>query len=514
MLDDSLLHIPKNHRGQSDFVTGERVVVQSESLVSGRSKLPTLASRGALLLVVLGAGLAAGIGVATGFWQVAIAAAVAIPIAAVITRDPFAGVLAWLLLVPYVIEQLTVNVHPLVWALHRLAVPGLLLLVIAYHSLGIRRSPFRLRAYDLALAAFLGGAAINIVVLTAQVPRTLATFYDQLFVPIVFFWLVRAIGPGPADVRRLTLVGAWTVVVQATIGILSWIVPDVLPGEWLGRAGMRTVGTFGGPAMYTITLVLFAALALYAAMSTDQPRKRFVLFGVVVAAQLGVLLSLSRGSWLGAGLTMLGIVVLYRQEIGRFAVAAIVLATFLVLGPVGGLAPLAQERLATGDTIEGRIVTNDAAVRMIEDRPLVGFGYGNFERFDERYKQRVGDTPLILGGSAHNTYLNMLVELGIPATVLYLVPALALLWQTYRLWRRHRHAHLIDWRLVAILWLVALDQFVVNNFLEIIHSSFWATSLWWITLGLIAVQLERLRATESQPYPPIASGSPWEGPQA
>ena len=67
---------------------------------------------------------------------------------------------------------------------------------------------------------------------------------------------------------------------------------------------------------------------------------------------------------------------------------------------------------------------------------------------------------------------------------------------------------------LPVAWLVALDQFVVNNFLEIIHSSFWATSLWWITLGLIAVQLERLRATESQPYPPIASGSPWEGPQA
>ncbi len=104
---------------------------------------------------------------------------------------------------------------------------------------------------------------------------------------------------------------------------------------------------------------------------------------------------------------------------------------------------------------------------------------------------------MILGGSAHNTYLNMLAELGIPATILYLLPPVLLLALSYRLWRRHRHATVIDWRFVAILWLAVLDQFVVYNFLEIIHSSYWATSLWWLTLGLIAVQLERLRQPRS-----------------
>jgi O-antigen ligase len=143
---------------------------------------------------------------------------------------------------------------------------------------------------------------------------------------------------------------------------------------------------------------------------------------------------------------------------------------------------------------------------MILDQPVVGFGYGNFERFDEGYKQRVGDIPLILGGSAHNTYLNMLAELGIPATLLYLSPPLVLLALSYRLWRRHRYSKVVDWRFVLILWLAVLDQFVVNNFLEIIHSSFWATSLWWLTLGLLATQLESLRRVEAVWATPVASG--------
>lgn len=458
--------------------------------------LPALASRAALLAVVLAGAVAAGAAVASGFWQVGVAIAMAVPIAAVVARSPFAGVLAWLLLVPYVIQQLTATVDPMVWALHRLGVPALLVLVMVYHTLGIRRSPFRFRGYDLALSVFLVVGVINILALAPDASRTLGAFYDQLAVPIVFFWLIRAIGPGPSDLNRLMLAGAWTIPVQTAIGILSWTAPSVLPAQWLGRAGERTVGTFSGPAPYTITLVFFALLVLYAAMSSGHSRTRLVLFGIVVAAQLGVMLSLSRGSWLGDGLAMLGISLVYRREIGRFAIAAALLAAFLVLGPVGGLASVAEERLAAGETVAARIVTNDAAVRMIRDQPLAGFGYGNFERFDEAYKQRVGDIPLILGGSAHNTYLNMLAELGIPATLLYLLPPLVLLGLSYRLWRRHRASKVIDWRFVSILWFAVLDQFVVNNFLEIIHSSFWATSLWWITLGLIAAELERLRRTE------------------
>ena len=474
-------------------------------------QLFAMAPRAAGLLFALSVALVAGAAVGLGLWQVAIAACVALPAAAVVTRSSFAGVLAWLLLVPYVIQQLSVDVHPLIWALHRVGVPALLVLVVVNHTLGIRRSPFRSRPYDLALSAFIVLGALNILVLAPNPTRELAAFYDQLVVPIAFFWLVRSIGMGAVDLKRLMLAGGLTIAVQVTIGILSWTAPGVLPAQWLGRAGDRTVGTFGGPAPYTITLVLFALLALYAAMSTRVPRERIVFFSVVVAAQVGILLSFSRGSWLGAGLAMLGIVVVYRRQIGRFALGAVVLSLILVLSPVGGLVPTAQDRLATGDTVEGRIVTNDAAVRMIRDEPLAGFGYGNFERFDERYKQRVGDIPLVLGGSAHNTYLNMLAELGIPATILYLAPPLILLGFTVRSWSRHRHTLLIDWRFVTILWLAVLDQFVVNNFLEIIHSSFWATSLWWITLGIIAAQLERLHGAESVVSTSVASHRSEEG---
>ena len=60
---------------------------------------------------------------------------------------------------------------------------------------------------------------------------------------------------------------------------------------------------------------------------------------------------------------------------------------------------------------------------MVADRPWLGHGYGNFEEAfaqhrDERFTDRVD--------MAHNTYIEHLVELGVPATLLLYVGPLLL----------------------------------------------------------------------------------------
>ena len=144
-------------------------------------------------------------------------------------------------------------------------------------------------------------------------------------------------------------------------------------------------------------------------------------------------------------------------------------------------------------TVESRTITNVAAVRMIEDRPLFGFGFARFEDYDERYKSRVGDIPLETGGSAHNTYLNFAAEMGLPATALYFAPLVGLLWLSVT--RRHLlpDTGIYSRRLVLFLWLALIDQFLVCNFMEMVQSNSWATGLWWLTLGLIAVAIDRQR---------------------
>ena len=431
--------------------------------------------------------------IASGETTLALGLAVALPVAALVVGDPFIGVVLWLLTVPY-FSGLSAETGPVIWAIHRLGVPAFIVLAAVHGRLGWRRWGLHFGWLDLFLVAFIGIGLVNIVFLAPNTQRMIASFYDKMIIPIAFFWLVRALAPRRREIRMLIGAGLVTLVVQSTIGILSWVAPSVLPAAWLGRAGERTTGTLGGPAPFTITLVLFSILAIHAASQSPAVRRRVVLVGIALFAAVAIFLSLSRGSWLGAGLAMTGVALIHRRLVGTLAVVGVVIFIGLSVGPLAEQFAFAQERISDADTVDSRIVTNDASLRMIEAQPVTGFGFGNFERYDESFKRRVGDIPLKLGGSAHNTYLAMLAEQGIPATTLYLVVPVILLVGTVRRWPDLPRSGLVSRTLVVVLWLAIVDMFVVQNFLEMIHSSYWATSLWWLTLGLIATILDRADA--------------------
>ncbi len=428
-----------------------------------------------------------------GRYEYAAAAVVAVPLAVLVIQDPFKGLLLWLVLIPFVVTRESATVSTTQWVLHRAGIVLLIGLVYVYHVTGLRRSLFRLAWYDVALAAFVVVAIFNVLAFSADGTRSLASLHDKLLVPIALFWLVRAISPDRKQMTLLVAAGLFVVVLQIGIGAMSWIAPEILPAHWLDRAGARTTGTLGGPAPFTVTIVLFGLLVLHRMWGMRPTLEKLALAGVLLASALVVFLSLSRGSWLGAGAVIAVLGLVYGRSFLWPAVAVATVGLVLLGGPLADQADLAEQRAGVTSTVESRAITNVAAVRMIEARPLLGFGFARFEDFDEQYKTRVADIPLETGGSAHNTYLNFAVEMGLPATALYFAPLVGLLWLSVR--RRHLlpDAGPYNRRLVLFLWLALLDQFLVCNFMEMVQSSAWATGLWWLTLGLIAVAIDRQR---------------------
>ncbi len=463
------------------------------SLVTAIKPFPRQRGRGVLAGITaigLAAAILAGLAIGTGVPAVAVALAV-LPFGLLLLNYPFAAIVVWVLVAPLFTQASDAAISN--WILHRGLIPGLLLMVTIYHFMGIRRSWFRLHLYDLALAGFIALGVVNILLLSANPERILAAYFDKVFVPIALFWYVRVIGINGRDIKRLVIVGVVVILSQTAIGMLSWAAPSLLPEAWLARAGERTAGTFGGPAPFTITLTLFALLAIHMAGQIEGRARRVLLVGVVATAFLAVFLSLSRGSWLGTGVAVAGLIFLYPRIVGSVAVGGMLIFGLLAVGPLQEQVAYAAVRLDTESTIDDRFVTNEASIRMIADRPLEGFGFQNFERFDEAYKQRVGDIPLKIGGSSHNTYLNLAVEMGLPAVALYFTPVIALALATLRMRRRLPASGMLSPPILLVLWLAIADQFVVSNFLEMIHAYAWGTSLWWLTLGLIAAVIDRVR---------------------
>jgi O-antigen ligase len=339
------------------------------------------------------------------------------------------------------------------------------------------------------MLAYLALCVSNILMLSARPNTQLIHFYDRIFVPFCMYWLIRVIRPGQIDLERLAPVAFIIILSQGTIGILSWFAPQVLPPKWLGRLGERTVGTFGNPAVFTTTL-LFAVVILTQTLWRDTYKKKLLQTGSFLAVAFAfflVFFSFSRGSWLGALPVWLGLYILHPKLMRRLSlVGSIALVPLLALGPLADYASFAEERLFTEKTAEGRVIGGAATFRMIQEKPIFGWGYRNHELYDEQFRDRV--MGLVDGSeqSSHNTYLLIAAEMGIPGLILYYLPIGLLLYMTLKYWHRLSAIQVWSKSLVLMLWLLIIDHAITGLFTDMIQSPFFNTVIWWLMLGLIA----------------------------
>jgi O-antigen ligase len=214
----------------------------------------------------------------------------------------------------------------------------------------------------------------------------------------------------------------------------------------------------------------------------------FVAF-CAAAATLALVFSWSRGAWLGflAGAGVLALFSVRRLALGLAVgmVAAAVLGGGLLLGVAAGFGPALSvadrlagfgDEFALGDVrgvdindanyaVLERLAHWQAAADMARDDLWTGVGFGNYAAAYPRYA--LINWPDALG-HAHNYYLNLLAEVGLPGLLAYLLFWLAVVWQTIRAARRLAWPErgvavglLAVWAALAVHHLV--DKLYVNN---------------------------------------------------
>jgi O-antigen ligase/tetratricopeptide (TPR) repeat protein len=205
--------------------------------------------------------------------------------------------------------------------------------------------------------------------------------------------------------------------------------PEIVP---------HATGPFVSHVHFANYLVLILPLAVVGALfrSFVVPQEfaeGFRLFCVIAVFVLlaGILLSLSRGAWIGVAIG--GAVLLWAlssvpharrsallrtpgKRFMRFALAGFVLLlmlTLLVIGPAGREQVDAQlEETALQETsLWVRVAAWTDSLPMIHDFPLFGVGLGSWQELFPRY-QRPPWSPSFFR-EAHNDYLELLAEVGI-----------------------------------------------------------------------------------------------------
>jgi len=256
---------------------------------------------------------------------------------------------------------------------------------------------------------------------------------------------------------------------------------ELFPGAWRGVFSEKN--GFGG--LMAFAFLIFAGAALL------KPRRALLWWPMAVLALALLLLSTSKTSLVSLmlGVAALGFVLLVRRG-GAVAIVAtyaavvglVALGAGVILAPDAFLAVLGKDA-----TFTGRTKIWDSILRLIHERPWLGYGYGAVWTDTSgwgplaRIVKETGFTPQ----HAHNSWLEQWLGMGLIGLWAWILTYLTTLVRTVAAIFRHPGA------LVAFPFLVV---FTVMSLTESIAFTY--NDLRWVMFVALSVQLARPRGEE------------------
>ncbi len=180
--------------------------------------------------------------------------------------------------------------------------------------------------------------------------------------------------------------------------------------------GVRRPQVFGSVSSALGTLIVLFACIAYCQALYSHTRQARVIWGTLTALMsVGVIMTFGRESWLALFLSLLTITVVYTRN-WKILVAVLVPIIPLVL--ISGAANFFDPAQTYG--VDRLIIWQDSITIWLHN-PIMGIGAGNYQFFDIAYGREIV-------GIAHNQYLQVLAEMGVPGLICLLWAMGAVLW--------------------------------------------------------------------------------------
>lgn len=187
----------------------------------------------------------------------------------------------------------------------------------------------------------------------------------------------------------------------------------------LSQNANRMTATFGNPDHLAGYMEMAALLLLGLVFTGFRYLKSPVMIGLIFLTVISLILSLSRGGWIGGGvgLAFMLIVLMTNHYFKKKRRIAAVCSGFLIVMLVILTSTPVVERILTFEQKEdmpsfsGRAVVWGGIVNMIQDHPLLGAGPGTFANVFTQYQPPGQGARYSMG---HNDYLHFISEVGIP----------------------------------------------------------------------------------------------------
>lgn len=457
------------------------------------------------LIAVLG-GVVLGIGTAAFGPLYVVAALIGAALGVAFLRNTQVGILSFVAiatLLPFAVLpvplgafkltliDVTLTTLLLMWLLRLLVTPGARVLVGHPGNLVL---VFLL----LAIVSYVSGTAYAV---SAEATR----LFLKIINSILFFFTVLNCVHTRQQVEQIVkgiIIGG---TIAAGVGIVLYVLPSATSIRLLsalhtleyptgptvlryiaGTKTLRATATSIDPNILGATLMLAATLSLSQLMSAFPvlSRKALVVTSGIIA--VGLLLTLSRSSWMGLVVALLFIATFkYRRLWALFATIAVALYIGLVPQDIPYLSHLASGFQARDQAAAMRLGEYKDAIRLISSYPWFGVGFGQAPSID-----------LYVGVSS--IYLLMAEQMGLIGVAVFLSIVASLLVKSLR-----QLGAVLDarWQGVTLGLVAALVAALVAGLFD--HHFFnlkfpHTVALFWLVAGLIAVA-NRLAGRQEEP---------------
>jgi O-antigen ligase len=317
------------------------------------------------------------------------------------------------------------------------------LLAVFLRAPGVARLPrLQLRSVHLMMcltmmyvvaSAVAAGTLTEEISLLSLIDRVgLAPYLLFLVAPVVFS------GERERDLLLATLVGLGVYIgftaIFESLGPHSLVFPHYVVQADSELRGERAGGPFQSTVSEGFATFACAVAAVMAFVRWRGQRKRYVAAIVALTCIFGCFLTLERGVWIAA-VTATAVAALATRTGRRWFVPGAVACALLIGLPLllsPSLSSKTSARVNRQVSVWDRENQSAAALRMIQAKPLLGFGWYGYTTHSLEYFRQAMEYPMVGYATTgkhlqplHNTYLSYAVELGLVGTALWLV---TLLW--------------------------------------------------------------------------------------
>jgi putative inorganic carbon (HCO3(-)) transporter len=350
---------------------------------------------------------------------------------------------------------------------------------------------------------------ILITSITSTMPLVSFKFLiSRLWFLSVFYFIAVQYFRNPLNIRRFL----WTFMAPLAVIVVVITFRHASIGLFDQKASNPAVDPFfNDHTLYGAILAMFIPVAAgYAIRSPFRFWHKLLSLIVLAILLTGLVFSYSRAAWLSVAVGLASFLIILFRVPGRTVVLglAVLVGAFFVFGKTilmkmegnnqdssNNLGKHIQSisNISTDASNLERLNRWSCALRMFEDRPLIGFGPGTYmfkyAPYQISSEKTIISTNAADGGNAHSEYLGPLSEEGLPGGLLMLVLVVVSIFVGVRAYHRQTDKEM---KMVAVAVLIGLITYylhvTMNNFLDTDKAS---AGVWGFLAILVALDRKK-----------------------